>query len=185
MLGNVSYAICGRGAEFPRVSARRCLTFPQGVYSAPWFSSRSFSSPTRCTGFDDSPPVDYVIAEAQYYHRELPTPPWFRFKVILPFSLNSTNFAEYFVYYFPAWSQLLWSNHLFLAGWRYIFFSLFHWTLQYFIPGPTTSTQTRRGFSRMGVRTHNQSTSRDGSYGIPISSKFFFQFNVCTVYIKK
>ena len=48
-------AICGRGAEFPRASARRCLTFPHGVYSAHRFSSRSFSSPTRCTGFADSP----------------------------------------------------------------------------------------------------------------------------------
>ena len=48
-------AICGRGAEFPRASARRCLTFPHGVCSAHRFSSRSFSSPTRCTGFADSP----------------------------------------------------------------------------------------------------------------------------------
>ena len=51
-------AICGRGAELPRASARRCLTFPHGVYSAHRFSSRSFSSPTRCTGFADSPPVE-------------------------------------------------------------------------------------------------------------------------------
>ena len=27
-------AMCGRGAEFPRASARRCLTFPHDVYSA-------------------------------------------------------------------------------------------------------------------------------------------------------
>ena len=52
-------AICGRGGGvFPRASARRCLTFPHGVYSAHRFSSRSFSSPTRCTGFANSPPVD-------------------------------------------------------------------------------------------------------------------------------
>ena len=37
-------AICGRGAEFPRASARRCLTFPHSVYSTHRFSSRSFSS---------------------------------------------------------------------------------------------------------------------------------------------
>ena len=46
--------ICGRGAEFPRASARRCLTFPHSVYSAHRFSSRRFSSPTCCTGFADS-----------------------------------------------------------------------------------------------------------------------------------
>ena len=60
--------------NFPRASARRCLTFPHGVYSAHRFSSRSFSSPTRCTGFADSPPGWLCIAEAQYYHSELPTP---------------------------------------------------------------------------------------------------------------
>ena len=49
-------AICGGGVEFPRASARRCLTFPHGVYSAHRFSSQSFTSPTRCTGFADSPP---------------------------------------------------------------------------------------------------------------------------------
>ena len=31
-----------RGAEFPRASARPCLTFPHSVYSAHRFSSRSF-----------------------------------------------------------------------------------------------------------------------------------------------
>ena len=66
-------AICGRGAEFPRASARRCLTFPHGVYSAHRFSSRSFSSPTRCTGFADSPPVDGKLPRQLLYHRELPT----------------------------------------------------------------------------------------------------------------
>ena len=66
-------AICGRGAEFPRASARRCLTFPHGVYSAHRFSSRSFSSPTRCTGFADSPPVDGKLPRQLLYHGELPT----------------------------------------------------------------------------------------------------------------
>ena len=42
-------AICGTGAEFPRASGRRCLTFPHSVYSAHRFSSLS-------TGFTDSPP---------------------------------------------------------------------------------------------------------------------------------
>ena len=66
-------AICGRGAEFPRASAQRCLTFPHGVYSAHRFSSRSFSSPTRCTGFADSPPVDGKLPRQLLYHGELPT----------------------------------------------------------------------------------------------------------------
>ena len=52
-------AICGRGPEFPRASD--CLTFPHGVYSVHRLSSWSFSSPTRCTGFANSPPVDYVL----------------------------------------------------------------------------------------------------------------------------
>ena len=77
----VKCIICGRGAEFPPASARRCLTFPHSVYSSHLFSSRSFSSPTRCMGFADSPPVDYDIAEAQYCHGELLTPPQFRFMV--------------------------------------------------------------------------------------------------------
>ena len=74
-------AICGRGAEFPRASAQRCLTFPHGVYSAHRFSSRSFSSPTRCTGFADSPPVDGKLLMQLHCHGELPTPPRFRFMV--------------------------------------------------------------------------------------------------------
>ena len=106
----------GREVEFPRASAQCCLTFPHGVYSALWLSSRSFSSLTRCTGFADSPPVDYVIAEAQYYHRELLTPLRFCFMVILPCSLLSgTNFVELcniFEYcganYFSSLSTLSW-----------------------------------------------------------------------------
>ena len=65
--------MCGRGAEFPRASARRCLTFPHSVYSAHRFSSWSFSSPTRCTGFADSPPVDGKLPRQLLYHGELPT----------------------------------------------------------------------------------------------------------------
>ena len=94
----VKCVICGRGAEFPRASARRCLTFPHGVYSA-----HCFSSPTRCTGFTHSPPVDYDIAEAQYYHGELPTPPQFRFMVSVTvwpnFPLYGDEFEFEFVYF--------------------------------------------------------------------------------------
>ena len=72
---------CGIGAEFPRASARRCLTFPHSVYSAHRFSSRSYSSPTRCTGFADSPPIDGKLLMQLLYHGELPTPPRFRFMV--------------------------------------------------------------------------------------------------------
>ena len=77
-------AICGRGAEFPRASARSCLTFPHCVYSAHRLSSRSFSSPTWCTGFTDSTPVDGKLLMQLLYHGELPTPPRFRFMVSLP-----------------------------------------------------------------------------------------------------
>ena len=72
-------AICGRGAEFPRSSARRCLTFPHGVYSAHRFSSQSFSSPTRCTGFADSPPVDYVLPKLSIIMGNCRHPPQFHF----------------------------------------------------------------------------------------------------------
>ena len=72
----VKCVICGRGAEFSRGSARRCLTFLHSVYSA-----HPFFSLTGCTGFADSLPVDYDIAEAQYYHGELPTLPRFCFMV--------------------------------------------------------------------------------------------------------
>ena len=64
-------AICGRGVEFPRASARRWLTFPHGFYSAHRLSSTSFSSPTRCTGFADGPPVDGKLLMQLLYHREL------------------------------------------------------------------------------------------------------------------
>ena len=58
--------VCGWSApygveEFPWASARHSRTFLHGVYSAHLFSSRSFSSPTQCTGFADSPPVDYIL----------------------------------------------------------------------------------------------------------------------------
>ena len=76
--------ICGRGAEFPWASTRRCLTFPLGVYSTHWLSSRSFSFPTRCTGFADSPLVDGKLLMQLLYHGEVPTPPQFRFMVSLP-----------------------------------------------------------------------------------------------------
>ena len=56
-------AICGRGAEFPRASARRCLTFPHGVYSAHRFSSRSFF-PLR-PDVRDSPTAPRLTASCQ------------------------------------------------------------------------------------------------------------------------
>ena len=55
-------AICGRGAEFPRASVRRCLTFPHGVYSAHWFSSRVF--PLR-PNVRDSPRAPRLTASCQ------------------------------------------------------------------------------------------------------------------------
>ena len=83
-------AICGRGAKFPQASARRCLTFPLSVYSAHW----SFSSPTRCMGLADSPPVDYVLPKlciimVDYRHR-LDFASW----LVCPDfpTLHSTNF---------------------------------------------------------------------------------------------
>ena len=51
------YAIEGRNFHGPQ---RDCLTFPHSVYSAHLFLTEFFSL-TRCTGFADSPPVDYVL----------------------------------------------------------------------------------------------------------------------------
>ena len=89
--------ICGRGAEFPRASARRCLTFPHSVYSAHRFSSRSVSSPTRCTGFADSPSVDGKPANATALSWGTVDPPRFASWSVWPdFShctgMNNTQF---------------------------------------------------------------------------------------------
>ena len=70
-----------RGEAFTRASARHCLTFPHGVFSALRLSSRSFFSSTQWKGFTDRPRWLH-IAKAQYYHGELPTPPWESFMVI-------------------------------------------------------------------------------------------------------
>ena len=48
------------------------------------FYSRSFSSPTRCKGFADRPPVDSKLLMQLLCHGELPTPSRFRFMVSLP-----------------------------------------------------------------------------------------------------
>ena len=66
--------ICGRGAEFPRASARRCLTFPHSVYSAHRFSSRSlFFLSDLMYGIHRQPPVDGKLPRQQLNHGELPT----------------------------------------------------------------------------------------------------------------
>ena len=79
--GGGECTICGRVVKFPRASTRRCLTFPHGVYSTHRLSSRSFSSPTRCTGFANSPSVDGKLL---MLHGELPTPPLFASWLVCP-----------------------------------------------------------------------------------------------------
>ena len=94
MRGNVPYAVEGWNFFLVPQQHNTAWLFLMGFIALP-DSLTEFSSPTRCTGFTDSPPVDYVIAEAQYYHRELPTPPRFHFMVILPCSpLSDMNFVE-------------------------------------------------------------------------------------------
>ena len=115
-------AICGRGVEFPRASARRCLTFRHDVYSAHRLSSQSFSSLTRCTGFVDNPSVGGKLLMQLLYHGQLPTPPWFRFMVSLPrapFTVRGTNFIELcniFVYcrasYFSSSDSCFWIHYI-------------------------------------------------------------------------
>ena len=63
-------AIFDRGAEFPRASARRCLTFPHGVYSAHRFSSRSFSLRPDVR---DLPTAPRLANSKLRLHGELPT----------------------------------------------------------------------------------------------------------------
>ena len=168
------WTICGRWAEFPRASARRCLTFPHGVYSAHRFSSRSFSSPTWCTGFADSPPVDGKLLMQLLYHGELPTPPRFRFHGCDPIShCTGTNsrfrwtLQYIFVYTAGPVTFEFASDKRLLAAcqarWREKKFSHFIelWN-RISITEPTTSTQAQTRFARMGVGTLNQSTSRDG-----------------------
>ena len=119
--------LCDRGAEFlPRGSARRI----------PNFFSRSFSSPTRCTGLADSPPVDGKLLMQLVYHGELLTPPRFCFMVVLPFFLYwggiSLNYAIFLILQgqllFPSFSCF--GRIVILAGWGS--FAVFHWTLQCF-----------------------------------------------------
>ena len=68
-----------RGRIFPRASARRCLTFPHGVYSAHRLSSRSFSLRPDVRDLPTAPPVDGKLLIQLLYYRVLPTPPRFRF----------------------------------------------------------------------------------------------------------
>ena len=169
--------ICGRGAEFPWASARRCPTFPHSVYSAHRFSSRSFSSPTRCTGFADSPPVDGKLPRQLLYHGELPTrldSLHGQCDQIFPLywdeqhsiSLNSAI-------YLGIYCRAKYFAREFILGQRAFRFSckvapenLWHfielWNEINSITEPTTSTQSRTRIAHMGVGTLNQSTSRDG-----------------------
>ena len=149
-------AICGRGSEFPRASGRHCLTFPHGVYSVHRLSSRSFSSPTRCTGIADSKLLMQLL-----YHGQLPTPPQFRFTV------RGTNFVELcnILYtagppnFRPLTAAL--DSSRFVQGGGISLNSAMPLVFMH-CKESTTSSQARTRFSRLGVWTLNQSTSRDG-----------------------
>ena len=174
-------AICGRGAEFPRASARRCLTFPHSVYSAHLFSSRSFSSPTRCTGFADSPPVE-GSCQCNCFIMGNCRPASIRFMVsVTRFShctrMNDTRFRwtlQYIFVYTAGPSTLQESSSsdselsAFHARWRQKISGIsLNSEMNFFITVPTTSTRTqaRTRIARMGVvGTLNQSTSRDGPF---------------------
>ena len=124
-------AICGRGAEFRDAAWLFLMVF----IALNSFPHRVF--PLRPDVWD-LPTAPRLANSKLRLYRELPTPPWFRFMVMLPFSLSCTNFVDLcniFVYcranYFLAWSQLLWIHHISSSAEIYIFFSLFHWTLQY------------------------------------------------------
>ena len=171
--------ICGRGAEFPRASARRCLTFPHSVYSAHRFSSRSFSSPTRCTGFADSPPVDGKLPRQLLYHGELPTrldSLHGQCDPIFPLYWDEQNSISLnSAIYLRIYCRAKYFAREFILGQRAFRFSrkvapenFWHfielWNEINSITEPTTSTQARTRIARMGVGTLNQSTSRDGFY---------------------
>ena len=141
------------------------MTFPHSVYSAHRLSSWSFSSPTRCMGFTNSPPVDGKMLMQLLYHGELPTPPRFCFMVSLPrapFTVRGSNFVELcnnFVYCGPAtfhpltaalYSSLFTQGGISLNS-QMIFF---HNRANYFYPGANAA---------LSHGTLNQLTSRDGS----------------------
>ena len=151
------------------------------------------------------------------YHEELPTRPQFCFRFVCPdfptevwisILLNSAIFLytagpATFEFRPQAVVGFLINRVCLLsAAWiQYVsrkvvpeIFLAFHWTLKwnFSITEPTTSTQARTQFSRMGVRTLNQLTSRDGNI-------FTFQWlfiaivglvptlamnNICTVYVR-
>ena len=155
-------AICGRGQNFSRASARCCLTFPTGVYSAPRLSSWSFSSLTRCTGFADSP----RLANSKLrLHGKLPTPFDFTSWLVCP-ECSPLPCARYEFHWTLQYFCILQGQLLFVL-WQ--LFWIHHVSCRVgnsamvFITEPTTSTQARTRFSCMGVGTLNQSISQDGS----------------------
>ena len=113
--GNAPYAVEGRNFHGPQCDA--AWLFLTVFIASPAFS-RSFSSPTRCMGFADSPPVDVKLLMQLLYHRELATPPRFPFMVGLP-RVCGTNFVElcnifahfcsscYFYLVSPCWTDIL------------------------------------------------------------------------------
>ena len=168
----VECIICSRGAEFPRASARCCLTLLHGVFSAHRFSSRSFSSPTQCTGFTDSPPPRFDNGNIWPPQGELPTRLAFASWLVCP-QCSPLHCARYelfielcnmFVYcranyFFSSSDSCFWIHHV---SCRVGVISL-NSEMIFFITEQTTSTQVRTRFSRMWVGTLNQSISRDGS----------------------
>ena len=119
-----------RGEFLPWASARHCLTFPQGFIALPGFSHGVFFRP------DVWDPVDGKLLMQRLYHGKLPTPPRFRFMVILPFFSTEGEFRWTLQYYFILQGQLLFPSlscfgcTVFSAGWGS--FAVFHWTLQCF-----------------------------------------------------
>ena len=176
-------AICGRGAEFPQASARRCLTFPHCVYSAHRFSSRSFSSPTRCTGFWQ-PPGWRQAAKVTALSWGTADPPrfaswsvWPDFPTVLGWTtldfVELCNISSYILQGQVLCKRVHPRTVSFQRKvapenfWHFIEI----WN-EFFITEPTTSTQARTRIARMGVGTLNQSTSRDG-YSITL---FLYNF---------
>ena len=102
MRGVVSCAV--EGAEFPRgLSATLSWLFLTVFISHPGFPHGVF---TLQTDVPDSPTADIMLIfflqilsvdgkllTQLLYHGELPTPPQFRFMVILPYSSSNTNFS--------------------------------------------------------------------------------------------
>ena len=159
--------MCSRGPGISTGLQRAaCLTFPHGVYTSPWFSSRSFFLSDPMYRIRRQPPIWRQAANATALS-------WGTADTA---SISFHGLTALFLY----WGWFFFNSAIFLILQCQVLYppsfsfgcivvssrDVFHWTLKCFI---TTEEQllpprARTRFSCMGVLTHKQSTCRDGSW---------------------